>query len=107
MHATCVSLRTGAGFERSRHASTGLQANAYSTGTGPSIDVLSGNTGSASVILAHNHTSGIAVPSNEDIATTRLIGAALRAVGVVLADHIITADGDFISMADSGYLEGI
>ena len=31
---------------------------------------------------------------------------ALQTIGVQLADHIIVADGDFVSMADSGYLDG-
>ena len=53
------------------------------------------------VILAHNHPSGIAVPSDEDIQTTRRIAAALRAVEVDLADHIVVADGDYVSMAES------
>ena len=30
----------------------------------------------------------------------------LALVGVMLADHIIVADGDFVSMADSGFLTG-
>lgn len=56
----------------------------------------------SSVVLAHNHPSGVAVPSREDIFTTRRVAAALDAVEVVLADHIIVADGEFVSMADSG-----
>lgn len=60
----------------------------------------------ASVILAHNHPSGIALPSQDDFNTTEYARAALRTVGVVLLDHIIVADGDFVSMADSGFLEG-
>ena len=55
------------------------------------------------VILAHNHPSGIAVPSEEDIQTTRRIAAALRAVEVHLADHIVVADGDYVSMTQSDY----
>ena len=57
----------------------------------------------ASVILAHNHPSGIAVPSREDEATTRRIMAALDAVEIELADHIVVADDDFVSMAESGF----
>lgn len=60
----------------------------------------------SSVILAHNHPSGIALPSQDDFNTTECARAALRTVGVVLLDHIIVADGDFVSMADSGFLEG-
>ena len=55
------------------------------------------------VVLAHNHPSGIALPSHEDITTTRRVAAALSAVDVVLADHVVVADGDFTSMFQSGY----
>jgi len=54
------------------------------------------------VVLAHNHPSGIAVPSNEDIQTTRRIAAALYAVEIHLADHIVVAEGDYVSMVQSG-----
>ena len=56
------------------------------------------------VILAHNHTSGIALPSKEDIQTTTTIRRALEMVDVELTDHIIVADDDFVSMAESGGL---
>lgn len=62
-------------------------------------------TSASAVILAHNHPSGIALPSTDDYATTTRARDALRTIGVELADHIIVADGDFVSMADSGYLE--
>lgn len=55
-----------------------------------------------SVVLAHNHTSGIALPSPEDKQTTLVLKDALGAVGVTLADHIIVADDDFVSLADDG-----
>ncbi len=55
-----------------------------------------------SVILAHNHTSGIALPSGDDEITTRGVATALKAVGITLSDHIIVADGDFVSMAQNG-----
>ena len=57
-----------------------------------------------SVVLAHNHPSGIAVPSQEDVRTTRSVAAALDTVDVLLADHIVVADGDFVSMAESRML---
>lgn len=59
--------------------------------------------GATSVVLAHNHPSGIAIPSPEDIQTTRRIAAALQSVEVYLADHIVVADGDYVSMVQSGY----
>ena len=58
---------------------------------------------STSVIIAHNHTSWIAVPSEEDKITTRRIQEALRAVDITLSDHIIVADDDFVSLADNGF----
>lgn len=59
----------------------------------------------SSVVLAHNHPSGIASPSHEDYAATDRARNALETIGVALADHIIVADGDFVSLAESGYLE--
>jgi DNA repair protein RadC len=59
----------------------------------------------SSVILAHNHTSGIAIPSEEDKATTKKVIDALRAVDVALADHIVTADNDYVSFADNGFIK--
>ena len=56
----------------------------------------------SSVVLAHNHPSGIAVPSNEDIQTTQRIASALHAVEIHLADHIVVAEGDYVSMVQSG-----
>ena len=56
-----------------------------------------------SVVLAHNHPSGVALPSADDVQTTHRIAAALSAVEVKLIDHIVVAEGDFISMAQSGY----
>ena len=64
------------------------------------------DSNATSVVLAHNHPSGLALPSQEDKQTTMVLKAALDAVGVVLADHIIVADDDFVSMRDDGILEG-
>lgn len=55
------------------------------------------------VVLAHNHPSGVALPSEEDVETTNRVAAALSAVEIQLADHIVVADGDYVSMAQSGY----
>ncbi|MGX8698995.1 MAG: JAB domain-containing protein [bacterium] len=56
------------------------------------------------VILAHNHPSGIALPSQEDICTTTQVSQALKLVGVTLLDHLIVADTDFVSLQDNGVL---
>lgn len=58
----------------------------------------------ASIILSHNHISGIALPSKDDEITTGRIKSALDTMDITLADHIIVAGDDFISMAESGIL---
>lgn len=45
------------------------------------------------VILAHNHPSGLAIPSKEDLAMTRDIEVALRLLQINLVEHFIVADG--------------
>lgn len=56
------------------------------------------------VVLAHNHPSGVALPSQEDHAATLRVKAALEAVDVRLEDHVVVADHDFISFSQSGFL---
>lgn len=58
----------------------------------------------SSVILAHNHPDGIAIPSREDDIFTKALYNALETVGIRLEDHIIVADEDYISLADSGMM---
>ena len=53
------------------------------------------------VILAHNHPSGLAIPSDEDVHTTHRLAAALSTVEIILVDHVIVADNDFISLRQS------
>ena len=62
-------------------------------------------THASGVVLAHNHPSGIALPSAEDIAATARAKAALETISVALVDHMIIADGDFVSLQQSGYLQ--
>lgn len=58
-------------------------------------------TSATAVVLAHNHPSGIALPSAQDIAVTKMVSDALSAISVPLVDHIIIANNDYISMAQS------
>lgn len=56
---------------------------------------------SAYVVIAHNHPSGLAIPSNEDISTTRTLEKTLQSVSIELMDHIVIADGDYVSFSES------
>lgn len=57
----------------------------------------------STVILAHNHPGGVATPSNDDVHTTMRVAQALSSVDVILLDHLVFADGDFVSMVESGF----
>ena len=60
--------------------------------------------GASSIILAHNHPSGVALPSQQDLLVTRQIQEALSPLNIRLADHVVVADSDYVSMAESGLL---
>lgn len=55
------------------------------------------------VVLAHNHPSGLALPSADDIQTTKRLAVALDTVEITLIDHLVFSDDDYVSMAQSGY----
>lgn len=65
-------------------------------------DALTANA--SGVVVAHNHPNGIALPSQEDISATVFLRDTLDALDILLVDHIIIADDDFVSMRESGYL---
>ena len=58
----------------------------------------------AAVILAHNHPSGVAEPSQADERITRRLKAALELVDIRLLDHLIIGDGRATSLASRGLL---
>jgi DNA repair protein RadC len=58
----------------------------------------------AAVILAHNHPSGVAEPSQADELITRRLREALALVDIRVLDHVIIAGADSISFAQRGLL---
>ena len=58
----------------------------------------------AAVILAHNHPSGVAEPSQADERITRRLKSALELVDIRLLDHLIIGAGDTTSLASRGLL---
>lgn len=60
----------------------------------------------AAVILAHNHPSGVAEPSDTDIRLTRKLGDALGLLDIRVLDHIVIGDntGCTTSMAERGLI---
>ena len=51
----------------------------------------------SAVILVHNHPSGDVSPSKQDIEITNTIATALKAVNIVIHDHIIVSHNDYFS----------
>ena len=58
----------------------------------------------AATILAHNHPSGVAEPSQADQAITKRIQAALALVDIPVLDHFVVAGGDYVSFMERGFL---
>ena len=58
----------------------------------------------SSVIVAHNHPSGDPLPSAEDEMFTRSLSRALGLLGVDLADHIVVAGCEYLSLRETGFM---
>jgi DNA repair protein RadC len=58
----------------------------------------------AAVILAHNHPSGVAEPSQADRRITERLVAALALVDIRVLDHFVVGDGELVSFAERGFL---
>ena len=62
------------------------------------------NCNAAAVILAHNHPSGIAEPSDADQIITKRLEKALQTIDVRLLDHMVVGQGIVVSFAERGLL---
>ena len=58
----------------------------------------------SAIILVHNHPSGDPSPSVDDIEMTRGINRAAQALSIVLHDHVIIGNGQWLSFRKTGYL---
>jgi len=58
----------------------------------------------AAVIVAHNHPSGVAEPSQSDHRITDRLRDALALVDIRLLDHVIVGDSDCVSFSERGWL---
>lgn len=56
------------------------------------------------IVLAHNHPSGVAKPSQEDKILTDQIYKAAHFFSIVLFDHIIVCETEFFSFRDEGLI---
>jgi DNA repair protein RadC len=58
--------------------------------------------GAASIIIAHNHPSGEADPSDEDTKITQLMFDAGNLLGITMLDHIIFTNDNYFSFRNNG-----
>lgn len=58
----------------------------------------------AACLLAHNHPSGVAEPSQADELITQRLKEALAMVDIRVLDHLIVAGGEVVSFAERGVL---
>lgn len=58
--------------------------------------------GACSLVLAHNHPSGCAEPSDDDVRLTRRIAACGETLGIKLLDHLVLGDGAYTSLRERG-----
>lgn len=56
------------------------------------------------LVFVHNHPSGDPTPSRDDILLTERLGQAARLLGLSLIDHVVVADGGYVSLAEMGKL---
>lgn len=61
----------------------------------------------SSVVIAHNHPQGLALPSQEDMMATKTIATALKTINVRLLDSLVVADDDVVSIAQSPMLSDL
>lgn len=59
----------------------------------------------ASIIAVHQHPSGNAEPSREDIRVTRQLVEAGKIMGIPVTDHVIIAAPTFTSLAERGLIQ--
>lgn len=98
----CLSLDTGRRLLKRRTVTIGLLdttlVHPREVFAGPLKDR------AASVLIAHNHPSGYAEPSEDDIATTQQLIAAGQLLGIKLVDHVIVTKQDYYSFRHGGLL---
>jgi DNA repair protein RadC len=56
------------------------------------------------IIVFHNHPSGDATPSRDDILLTRRLKKAGRIMSIELLDHVITGEKNYCSLKEEGLI---
>lgn len=98
----CLSLGSGGNLIARRTVTIGLLdvslAHPREVFAGPLKDR------AAAVVIAHNHPSGIAEPSRQDIKVTQQLVAAGQLLGIAFRDHVIVTKTSHFSFREGGLL---
>ena len=78
--------------------STG-NANAVNINMKKVIEIITSHN-AASVIVAHNHPSGIALPSRSDLISTKKLSTIFSSMGIAFLDHIIVCEDEYVSLKE-------
>lgn len=96
-------------FLDSRHQVIGFEELFRGTIDGASVPVREVVTSclkrnAAAIIIAHNHPSGVAEPSQADRQLTDSLKSALSLVGIRTLDHLVVGDQDCVSFSERGWI---
>jgi len=72
---------------------------------GKSNELAAAAASAAAIVLFHNHPSGDATPSPDDITLTARMVNAGDVMGIDVVDHLILADQTYYSMLESGRVQ--
>lgn len=61
--------------------------------------------GASSIVIVHNHPSGVSEPSEEDFSVTKRVEKAAELIGIEFCDHIIIGNGEFYSFRKEGQIK--
>jgi DNA repair protein RadC len=61
----------------------------------------------AKIIVAHNHPSGDATPSDDDILVTKRLATAGKILGIALIDHVIIGEDGYYSLQQHGQMSSL
>ena len=60
--------------------------------------------GATAIILVHNHPSGNAEPSHEDIKVTKSLASIAETLSIKILDHVIISENSYTSMKEKGLI---
>jgi DNA repair protein RadC len=99
-HLWVLGLTASNGIKYIDHVSMGSQK--YTIAEASEVFRMAIHKGASTIIIAHNHPSGNATPSESDKLLTKTVCDAGKILKVLVIDHIIVCEEGYYSFADNG-----